>query len=335
MNNQQVNPLPKILIITTGGTITMTPDSSGGVVPTLNGNDLVRAVPAIANYCESEVISFVSKPGASLNWQDLIDLIKLVNQKLADDTFNGIVIVQGTDTIEETAFLFDLLIQSNKPVVVTGAMRSAMMLSADGPANLLAAVIVASSQIRDQGALVVLNNELHAAQYVQKSHTGHLHAFTSPACGPLGCIMEDKICQLVNVKRKQPLPVPENNIADVALLKATLADDDRLLKNLTHLGYHGVVIEGMGAGHLPAHYAENISQLSAQFPVVLSTRVPAGPIFQRSYNFIGSEMDSIRRGAIPSGFLGSIKSRILLTILLSLNYSPEQIKAQFVERNTY
>ncbi|RKS84804.1 L-asparaginase [Orbus hercynius] len=335
MDIQKSKQLPKILIITTGGTITMTPDSTGGVVPTLTGNDLVRSVPDIAKYCECEVISFVSKPGASLNWVDLLGLAKLLNEKLADDSIHGAIVVQGTDTIEETAFIFDLLIQSDKPLVVTGAMRSAMMLSADGPANLLAAVIIASSNMQSQGTLVALNNEFHAARYVQKSHTGHLHAFSSPACGPLGCVLEDKICQFVKIERKSPLAMPKNEIASVGIIKAALADDDRLLKNIPALGYQGIVIEAMGAGHLPAHYAPYISEFSNKFPVVLASRVPSGPIFTHSYNFAGSEMDSIRRGAIPSGLLGSVKSRLLLTILLSLNYSPEQIKTEFHERTEY
>lgn len=164
----------------------------------------------------------------------------------------------------------------------------------------------------------------------KKSHTGSLHTFISPGFGPLACVMEEKIYQYATITRTSTLPIPDkHNMASVALIKATLSDDDRLLKNIDLLGYQGMVLEAMGAGHLPSHYAEHISKLSLKLPVVLSTRVPAGPVFSRSYNFVGSEMDSLSRGAISGGLLGSLRSRILLTILLSLNYSPQQIKDAF------
>jgi L-asparaginase len=334
MSENAISRLPRILLITTGGTIAMTPDATGGVTPTLTGEDLVRSVPPIADHCRLEVLSFISKPGASLNWNDLLGLAKVINDKLDNGDFDGVVVVQGTDTIEETSYLFDLLIYSDKPVIITGAMRSAMMISADGPANLLGAVIAAGSEkMRGMGTLVVLNNEIHAARYVQKSHTGHVHTFVSPGFGPLACIMEDRIYQYASISRTPSLPLPElDDMAGVALIKASLADDERILKKILRLGYQGIVIEAMGAGHLPSHYAEHISELSKRVPVILSTRVPSGPIFSHSYSFVGSEMDSLQRGAISAGVLGSLRARILLSLLLSLDYSQEQIKEAFKNR---
>lgn len=334
MRDYSTSTLPRILLITTGGTIAMTPDASGGVTPTLTGEDLIRSVPPLAQHCQLEVVSYVSKPGASLNWKDLIGLAALLNDRLDNTDIAGAVVVQGTDTIEETSYVFDLLVGSDKPVIVTGAMRSAMMISADGPANLLGAVIAAGSEeLRGMGTLVVLNNEIHAARRVQKSHTGHVHTFVSPGFGPVGCIMEEQVHRFAVIERTPALSLPsDEDIAAVALVKAALADDERLLKKILRLGYRGVVIEAMGAGHLPEHYAEHISELAKRVPVVLSTRVPAGPVFSRSYNFVGSEMDSLRRGAISGGMLGSLRARILLCLLLSLDYSQEQIKDAFKVR---
>ena len=169
-----------VLIISTGGTITMTPGQRAGVVPTLTGEDLVRAVPALAQIAALDVFSFSTKPGASLTLEDLIGIAELIDSRPVE-AVAGAVVVQGTDTIEETSFALDLLVHSRQPVVVTGAMRSANAPGADGPANLLAAVTVASDPAaQNLGAVVVLNDEVHAARYVQKTHTAMPSAFSSP-----------------------------------------------------------------------------------------------------------------------------------------------------------
>jgi hypothetical protein len=162
---------PRILLVSLGGTITMTSGAGAGVVPTLTGADLVRAVPALANVADIEAVSPFRLPGASLTLANLREVARLLNDRLAGD-IAGAIVVQETDTIEETAFVLDFLVDSDKPVVVTGAMRSAEAPGADGPANLLASAIVAGSQATCRlGTLVVLNDMIHAARFVQKAST--------------------------------------------------------------------------------------------------------------------------------------------------------------------
>ncbi|UQS88767.1 asparaginase [Pseudomonas chlororaphis subsp. piscium] len=249
-------PLPRILLLTTGGTIAMTPGVDGGIAPTLTAHELVAAIPGLADLARLEVTSFSNKPGASLTLQDLAHLAAKIEASFASRC-RGAVVVQGTDTIEETAFALELLVSNSLPIVVTGAMRGAMAPGADGPANLLASVAVAASPAAvGMGALVVLGDQVHGARYVHKSHTTLPSAFTSPAFGPLGEIIEGKLCLRA---RLTPLPqVPRLRAAEdvpVALVPISLGDDGRLLPALPDLGYRGAVIEAMGAGHVPAPLA--------------------------------------------------------------------------------
>jgi L-asparaginase len=168
----------------------MTRNEAGAIVPNLRAADLVRAVPGIESLAEIETTSPLTLPGASLSIDNLLSVSALLDERLASGT-DGAVVVQGTDTIEQTAYVLDLLVKSDKPVVVTGAMRGAESTGADRPANVLAATVVAADgRSAKLGALVVLNDEIHAARFVQKSHTALPSAFTSPLAGPIGLAVE-------------------------------------------------------------------------------------------------------------------------------------------------
>jgi L-asparaginase len=308
---------PKILLVSLGGTITMTKSPTGGIAPTLGAAELANSVPGIDEVAELEARSPLRLPSASLRLDDLLDLAELLNQALHEE-FAGAVIVQGTDTIEETAFVLDLLVDSDKPVVVTGAMRGAAAAGADGPANLLAATIVAASPAAaGLGSLVCLNDQVHAARFVQKSHSALPSAFTSPLAGPLGLVAENTVMFHTRVERLPSLALPQpSDDAPVALVKMALGDDGRLLKALPSLQYRGCVLEGMGAGHVPAAVAPLVGDLVGHMPVVLSARVHTGPAFTRTYGFAGSEIDLLGRGVLSAGYLSGVKARLLLTLLL-------------------
>lgn len=323
--------LPRVLLISTGGTITMTTGSAGGAIaPTLTGEDLVRAVPELAQRAVLEVVSYSTIPSASLTLGNLVDIARLIDARMSEG-FSGAVVVQGTDTLEETAFVLDVLAASGRPIVVTGAMRGASAPGADGPANLLAAVTVASSAAANRlGALAVLNDEIHAARYVQKSHTALPSAFASPGFAPIGRVIEGRAHIYARLPRPAPLSSPQNvDDLAVALVKVALGDDGRMLRVLPELGYRGAVIEAMGAGHLPAHFSEKIEQLAAVMPVVLATRVAAGPIFQGTYGFKGAEIDLISRGAIPGGYLTGTKASLLLRLLLASGLTGDALRAAY------
>ncbi|GHE56342.1 L-asparaginase [Camelimonas fluminis] len=333
-----------VLLVATGGTIAMTPRADGaGVAPTLDAADLAAAVPSLGTAAEVIPVAMARKPSASLTLADLTAVAALAHDRLGSDA-DGAVIVQGTDTIEETAFVLSLLLPDSKPVVVTGAMRSPAMAGADGPANLLAAVTVAAAPAaHGLGPLVVLNDEIHAALLVQKGHTALTSAFGSPGFGPVGFVAEGRARIVLRPVARPPLAgLLDRTAADVlailaaqatppavALLRIGLGDDGRLLAAAPDLGFAGVVIEGAGAGHVPEPLADMVSQVAARIPVILASRVSAGPVFGATYGYPGSEIDLLQRGVIGAGMLSGLKARLLLQLLLGVGADAGQIRAAF------
>lgn len=321
---------PKILLVSLGGTITMTSGAGAGVVPTLTGADLVCAVPALANVADIEAVSPFCLPGASLTLANLREVARLLNDRLARD-IAGAIVVQGTDTIEETAFVLDLLVDSDKPVVVTGAMRGAEAPGADGPANLLASAIVAGSQAACRlGTLVVLNDTIHAARFVQKASTFLPSTFMSSPGGPLGCVIEGAAHIDVRVERRATIKGGRYGSDEpVALLTAALGDDGRIVEMLPALGYRGLVVEAMGVGHVPSAMVPALANVVGVIPVVLSSRVASGPVFAGTYGFPGSEIDLLQRGLIGAGSLGGLKARLLLSLLLGAGLAGQELREAF------
>jgi L-asparaginase len=309
--------LPTVAVFTLGGTIAMTRDASGGIAPSLSPEALIASVPGLAAVARIEAVPVFQMPGASLTLGDLVVVAGRVEAALAAGAA-GAVIVQGTDTIEETAFVLDCLLGIDRPVVVTGAMRGPEAAGADGPANLLAAVTVAAGGARGTGVAVVLGDTVHAARYVRKGHTGLPDAFTSAPFGPLGHVIEGSFRQVATPPPALRLTLREGAaIPPVALLTIGLGEDGRLLPALAGMGFAGAVIAAMGAGHVPRGLAGPLEALALQMPVVLSTRVAGGPVFTRTYGFPGSEIDLLGRGLIHGGSLGALKARLLLQMALA------------------
>lgn len=323
--------LPRVLLVSLGGTITMTPGAGGGIAPTLTGADLVAAVPVLKDIAEIEAVSPFRLPGASLTLSNLRDVALLLGERLAAGDLAGAIVVQGTDTIEETAFVLDLLVAGDKPIVVVGAMRGAGAPGADGPANLLAATVVASSpEARGLGTVVVLNDTIHAACRVQKASTHLPSAFESVGSGPIGHVVENRVRLVARPIRVEPIAIGRvQRSVPVALLTASLGDDGRILPRLPELGYGGLVVEAMGAGHVPDVLVAPLAELAAAVPLVLSTRVASGPVFTRTYDFPGSEMDLLRRGVIHGGEIGGLKARLLLSFLLGAGVAREDLPSAF------
>ena len=183
--------LPQIAVLSLGGTISSTRSGSGpGVTPTLTGEALVESVPEIAKVAEISAVAFRQLASPEITIDDLVGLAAEISRRVDEGTA-GVVVTQGTDTIEESSFVLDLLLDLDAPVVVTGAMRNPTLPGADGPANLLAAVQVATSEAaRGLGTIVVFNDEIHTARYVRKTHTQSPATFKSPPVGPLGWVSE-------------------------------------------------------------------------------------------------------------------------------------------------
>jgi L-asparaginase len=318
-----------------GGTIAMTSTASagGGVVPALSAEDLVAAVPGLAETgIAVDVEDFRQVPGASLAFEDLYALAEAVRQRFANGA-DGVVVTQGTDTIEETAFLLDLLHTGPEPIVVTGAMRNPTLAGADGPANLLAAVqTAANSAARDLGALVVFADEIHAASRVRKTHSTSGHTFVSANGGPLGYVVEGQARIVNRPTTRLTVPGAPDRPAEVALLTMALGDSGGLARAVAD-HCDGLVVAGFGVGHVPEAVVESLAALAKVKPVVLASRTGAGSVLTRTYAFPGSESDLLNRGLIPAGFLDPLKARVLLRHLLATGHDDDAVRAAFTHTN--
>jgi L-asparaginase len=305
----------------------MTSDGSGGVTPAVSGGELVAAVPQLAELAELEVVQFRQEPSCHLGLSDCIALARAIDDAGAAGA-QGVVVTQGTDTIEETAFALDLLLSNGPPLVVTGAMRNPRQPGADGPSNLLAAALAAlSPACRNLGVLVCLNDRIHAARHVIKGDTQNPDAFTSGVHGILGRVLEGRVSLINPIAWNAPglLKGVKGEVAYVPLLKAFIGDDGRLVRAAESEGCMGLVVEAMGAGHLPPAMADSLAALARNMPVLLCSRTRAGEVFTSTYGFVGSEMDLLRRGLLHGGWLDGLKARVLLSLSLTAGHSHETI----------
>ena len=326
----------RIHVLTVGGTIAMASRSpGGGVEPALDADDLLSALPGLPAGTQVTSGSFRQVPSAHLTLRDIMELQQHI-AALFEDGHHGIVITQGTDTIEETAFALDLLSDTDVPIVMTGAMRHPEQAGADGAANLLNALrLAASDDAWGQGVLVTLNEEVHTARYVRKSHTSRPSAFDSPALGPLGWIAEDRVRLPLRVARRVHIALPHDaDPRPVALYTAALGDDDRMVNHLAGMGYAGVVLAGFGAGHLPARLVDEIEALARRMPVVLASRTAAGETYRDTYGFVGSERDLLARGVISAGALAPLKARVLLSLALAADHSHHAVAQAYDSLST-
>lgn len=329
--------LPRVTVFSLGGTIASTNDSggaAGGVTPRLGARELVDSVPQLREAAELETVAFRQTASGDLTLRDLVSLAAEITKRFEADVA-GVVVTQGTDTIEETSFALDLLVRGPRPVVVTGAMRNPTLAGPDGPANLLAAVQVAASpQAAGLGTLVVFNDEIHAARFVRKTHTSSPATFHSLTAGPLGWMAEGRPRIAFRAPELRGTPAAADaEIPAVALLKCAIGDDSRMVEQVAALGYAGLVVEAFGGGHVPARVVLALERLAGRLPVVLASRTGGGELLRETYGFPGSERDLLSRGLIPAGFLDGLKARVLLSLLLAAGADLAAVRAAFAQVN--
>lgn len=326
---------PRVAVGSLGGTITMTSATGGAVTPSLDADALTRSVPGLADAAEVVAATLRTVPGAWLGPTDVAEVARwAAGQVTGRDPVDGVVVVQGTDTIEETAYLLDLYWDHVEPLVVTGAMRPPAAAGADGPANLLAAAVVAGAAVsRHRGVLVVLDDAVHAAARVRKTDSMATGAFTSGAFGVAGRVHEGSVTYAARAGRHAALPLAsEGSDPRVALLETHLGDRGELLRLVLDAGCDGIVLAGFGAGHASAELAEAVGAAARRCPVVLASRTGGGPVLSRTYGFVGSERDMIARGAVPAGWLDGRKARLLLWALLAAGADAAAVRAEVTAR---
>ena len=306
---------PRVAVIFTGGTISMRVDPvAGGNVPTLSGADILGRTPGLDDIAEIVTTDLGRTPASHFSFSQLFGIGAAIREAQADPTIAGVVVVQGTDVIDETAFFWDLILDHQAPVVVTGAMRSASVPDGDGPANLRDAVRSAASPgLRGAGVVVVLAGAIDPADDVTKTHASALDTFRSPNDGRLGRIEGDAV--ILERQRGARRQVATTSAAEhVRLLTAHVAMDGSMVDAAVAAGADGLVIEATGAGNTSAAVLDAaIRAMRAGIPIVLTTRCPAGAA-SADYAFPGGGATWVRAGAMLAGTLSGPKARIALAL---------------------
>ncbi|MBI4658572.1 MAG: asparaginase [Verrucomicrobia bacterium] len=345
---------PQIAILFTGGTISMRVDpKTGGPVPALSGEEIIARVEGLNEIANIDVINFALLPGPHMTPPKMLELAHQAAAQLASDRIAGVVVTHGTDTLEETAYLHDLVLDSEKPVVFVGAMRNSSELSWDGPANLRAAVRVAvDPSARGLGVLIVMGDQIIAAAEATKTHTEAVDTFQSRDFGPLGIVDKDRIIVTRRPLRREhiagakvELPAatskPHQEMGGsppqisveleqrVEIIKLAAGSDGRFINFAIDDGAKALVIEGLGRGNVPVAALPAIQRaITAGIPVVVTSRCPRGRVLD-TYAYEGAGRQLKRMGAILGGMIPSHKARIKLMLLLGAGYSAEQIRASF------
>lgn len=322
----------KILLITTGGTIAMRRDEAKhGDVPALDGPTLAAQVPGLAAVADIEVLEFGNLPSSSMTPDEMLRLALLAEKNLARPNVRGAVITHGTDTLEETAFFLDRFLATDKPVCLTGAMRTGTHAAPDGPYNMLCAARVATCPAaRGHGVLAVMNGEIHAAARVTKGHVSNPAAFVSPCWGPLGYVDDDAVFLRAPVTR--PAPLRPEKPARVPLVTMYTGMDLELLDAVAALRPDGLVIEGFGRGNVPAHTAPRVRKLLEQgVTVAVASRVAGGRVLG-VYADEGGGASLEAMGVVLAGSLSAAKARLLLMLALGAGLGGAQLAELFTDR---
>jgi L-asparaginase len=321
---------PPVTVFALGGTIAAVADGNGlNASMTLGGTDIVASVPALAQVAEVTAVTFRTTPSASLTLADLTSLAAAIEESVSAGA-SGIVVTQGTDTLEETAWMLDLLVETDRPIVVTGAMRNVGKPGADGPANLLGAVTTAASELAvGLGTLVHFNDEIHAARFVRKSHSSSPSTFQSPGVGPIGWINEGRVRIPLVPRTRTPRLRPRAGAGQRVGLYRIVLDDDGATLGTAGEVYDGLVVDALGGGHVPASLVAPLAQIARRIPVVFASRAGSGELYTSTGTFAGSEQELLAAGLISAAALDGLKARILLTLLLRAGKDRAEIAEAF------
>lgn len=317
-----------LLVIHTGGTISMSQDQSNKVV-TNDINPISMHQDVINQYAQIDELNPFNVPSPHMTIQHVKQLKDIILEAVSNKYYDGFVITHGTDTLEETAFLLDLILGIEQPVVITGAMRSSNEIGSDGLYNYISAIRVASDEkARHKGVMVVFNDEIHTARNVTKTHTSNTNTFQSPNHGPLGVLTKDRV-QFHHMPYRQQALENVNDKLNVPLVKAYMGMSGDIFSFYSREGIDGMVIEALGQGNIPPSALEGIQQLvSLNIPIVLVSRSFNG-IVSPTYAYDGGGYQLAQQGFIFSNGLNGPKARLKLLVALSNNLDKAEIKSYF------
>jgi L-asparaginase len=327
--------LPRLLLLATGGTISMRRDAdAGGAIPRLTGQEILEAVPGIDRIAELEVREFGRFPGPHMTIERMWELRAAILDGFAQG-IDGVVVTHGTDTVEETAYLLDRSLPAEVPVVITGAMRNASELSWDGPANLMsAAEVAAAPEARGRGTMVVMDDEIVQGAEVVKTHTEQAGTFRSPNWGPLG-ITDQGRALFYRESRRRPALAPRHPVMPVDLIKIVAGADARLVEASLDSGANAIVLEAMGRGNVPPAVLPGIRRwIDAGRPVVVATRSSRGRVLD-TYAYEGGGHQLREMGCIFADHLTGQQARIELILALGVYGRDVQRIRETIEAGRY
>ena len=314
----------KILILHTGGTISMSEDATGKIKP--NAQNPLAELP-LNSQGQIQLVTeeIFNLPSPHITPAHMLQLSQRLRQAAAEG-FDGAVVTHGTDTLEETALFLDLTLTSTMPVVVTGAMRSSNEIGSDGLYNFRTAIMVASANASvGKGVVVVMNDEIHSARYVTKTHTTNVATFRTPTFGPIGIVSEGHVNYMQTINPQPHLPI-EKVITEVYLIKAYAGMTGTLFQALNQPTTRGIVIEALGAGNLPPQTLASLQALVHQnIPLVLVSRCFNG-IAEPVYDYQGGGVNLAQMGIIFCRGLNGPKARIKLLVGLSAGLQGSALK---------
>lgn len=311
--------MKKIVVLSTGGTIAMKYDPEiGADVPAVTGDELVEAVPPLKDVAEIEVIEFSNIPSPHMTPEIMFDLKTKIEEVFEDESVDGIVITHGTDTVEETAYFLQLSLETDKPVGLTAAMRSNTDMSPDGPMNILNVVkAVADDGAEDKGVIVVLNDEIHSARGVTKTHSANVAAFDSPWWGPIGYVDKDKVIWRYNIIKEKSISPKNISKSNVHIIKLAAGTDDLLINTLVDNNADGIIIEGLGRGNVPPKIMHSLERaVKKGIPVIDVTRCGSGRPLD-VYGYEGGGQKVSKAGVVFGSDLNGQKARIKLILLIN------------------
>ena len=317
-----------VVVLTTGGTISTRDVDGSGARPVLRGQDLLQQIPDLGAVAEVEVAELAFVPGAFMTLATMRQMSERARQILSQPQVAGLVVTHGTDTLEESAYLLYLTVDTDKPVVFTGAMRNSSQIGFDGYRNLYDAIRVAASEsARGLGTLVVLNEEIHSARWVTKTNGQKEDTYESPATGPVGVVYGDGPHVFT---RPLPHPVlPPRLEPRVDLIRLCVDGDDKFIRCAAEAGARGLVLEVFGGGRINPPLLPALDRaLAGGMMIVATTRCITGNMWDM-YGYEGAFRDLQRRGVIFAHDLPGHKARLKLMLALGNGLSRAQAGEYF------
>ncbi|AVP37087.1 asparaginase [Staphylococcus felis] len=322
--------MKKLLVIHTGGTISMSEDESN-TVSTNSTNPIATHQDIIKKYALIDEVMPFNVPSPHITINHVKTLKSVIENQQNSKHYDGFIITHGTDTLEETAFLLDLTLSTTKPVILTGAMRSSNEIGSDGLYNFISAIRVAiTDEANHKGVMVVFNDEIHTARNVTKTHTSNTNTFQSPNHGPLGIITKFGIQfhHQPNPHRHLQNINPELNIA---LVKAHMGMESEILEYYAEKEIDGLIVEALGQGNIPPAALKGLNAcLKKKIPIVVVSRSFNG-IVSPVYAYDGGGNDLYQKGVIFSNGLNGPKARLKLLVALSNQFHKEDLARYFYE----